>query len=168
MFTRPIVGAHLILMAAILGLLVLVIVDEARATTPRNFVVFKMTSSDRNYSDGSVDVRLAVRSATDMPVPDVRVVLGLCEKGQRTPFRLAARARHLKLDYEALRAFNDGWNIEWWLQSAPANTEGFTVLRLKLALPVNKGGPTFCVTGAASTPYDKAPAVFRQLVWRLS
>ena len=161
----------LTIMMLLAAMMFMVAADKAKALSrqdlPANFVVFKMTSNDKNANDGSLDLVLSVRSATDMPVPNVVVVLGNCQTGQQTPFSLATRTRHLMPERESLRAFNAGRNLEWRLASAPANTAKFRQLKLKLALPANKGGPTFCVLGAATTPYDTAPAVLRRLEWRL-
>lgn len=157
-----------ILMAAIVFLIAALFVSQdAKSAThsPGSFVQFLMTSTDTDISDGSLDIQLAVRSATDMPVPGVTVVLGLCEFGQQVPFRLATRTRHLVPGQESLRAFNGGRNIEWKLASAPANTEPFRLLKLKLGLPLNAGGPSYCLSGWAWTPYDQGPSLLYKLDW---
>lgn len=153
-FTLLVLAGTLVVLAAESG--------EAKGavqTLPSHFADLKVSSTNKVVRN-TVTIVLAVRSMTDMPVPNVRVVIGLCAEGQQTPFR-HKRTRRLDPLYEHLRPFNNGRKIEWWLQSAPANTEAYHKLKLKFILPLNKGGPTFCITAAAYTPYDTGPVPVR-------
>jgi len=123
-------------------------------------LIFAMWSFD-DLSDGVADIYVAVRSRTDMPVPNVFVYLATCAEGQQTPLMLGGKVRHMDGKQETLHAYASGRLWEWEPFSAPANTDSWLVLRMPLK--VSTLGPLFCVQGLAGSAYDQGQnAVFER------
>lgn len=138
--------------------------SAAKAQTPPQLIISTTPGPDtstalRGYVDFYIKV---VSSAATLPVQDVSVAMSRCQFGQQTPFKLVARTRHLVPGQEALKAFDGGNWMEWQLQSVPAPK----LLHVQMALPLNKGGPLFCVE-IAGLIHEQLVTPAIQLQWWL-
>jgi hypothetical protein len=115
---------------------------------------------------GAVRGLLFARSATDMPVPYVKVIVTTCRYGQQLPFEYNL-GRTLDNSFETVKASNDGRTITWRMFSAPPNTGMPTRLPIQFTLAQNKGGPTFCVLVHGWTNEGTKPTATTRLVWQL-
>jgi hypothetical protein len=139
----------------------------AAAPIPNPPLAVWMTVDASSHADNVFGVTLWAQSATDMPVPYVKVVVTTCQFCQQTSFQLAYHARHLNPKYETLIPFNGGRSLWWYMFSAPANTAQPAKLTLDFALPYGHGGPTFCVSASGYTDVSPFWTLPVSITWPL-
>jgi hypothetical protein len=124
-----------------------------------------LTVSANSHGDtGKKAMRLTLfaRSATDMPVPGVKVFVRV-RINPRVHFRLVL-ARPLG-PYETLKVSKDGKLLTWSMYSAPPNTGSSARLPFKFFVPRQKETDNFSVQVWGTTIEGTQPTPPLGLVW---
>jgi hypothetical protein len=128
-------------------------------------LVLRIVKGAYDPATGTVSATLMLWSCTDMSTPPTYVSLTPCGNGQQGPFHLM-RTRHLSHG-ESLVAINYGHTLIWDSPGAPPYGSTPATLKLNFKLDQGRGGPSFCIDGAAAVQYTTATTTPIEQTWQL-